>query len=48
MITKEELQKIIQQDNAVERVYEVLLEQEKRIHSLEEELGDIKARLSKI
>lgn len=48
MTTKEELQQLIQQDNAVEAIYEMLSEQEKRIQTLEEENNGIKAALNKI
>lgn len=48
MITKEELQKIMQQDNAVDVVYKMLSEQERRIKSLEDELNRISSDLMKI
>lgn len=48
MITKEELQQLMKQENAVETVYKVLSEQEKRILSLEEELDGIKSGLDEV
>lgn len=48
MITKEELQKIMQQNNAVDVVYKMLSEQENRIKSLEDELNRIPSELMKI